>query len=260
MIVFDRKKTINRINYSSKPIFYLIRLKFVSEDPGWASSLMSATINIKISVLGDGGKALSSSDETLAIAANISPQHREAVFEVNRFFKFSFVPQSKEARQSSEWVVDIELKNLVFNPAERLELEYMDSSHIMRRVDDWEARVVSLIREVTRWTSKDKSIVVKLSRSERMHERQMKDFDIEMRELPTADILKNGKVIGSIKPFGLWIIGANGRIDLLTPNGSIILVDRSEQFQKPNWKLFSQKDRSKGVDFSKDVLFQILGL
>ena len=92
-----------------------------------------------------------------------------------------------------------------------------------------------------------------------MQEGLMKDFDIPKRDIATAGTLENNKVV-SVKPFGLWIIGSNGRIDLLTVNGNYIVADQSEKLTPPNWKLYSMTGRLHPVDFSKYKFLKILGL
>jgi hypothetical protein len=72
-----------------------------------------------------------------------------------------------------------------------------------------------------------------------MYEELMSQFGIPASEIDTADVHKGKHFILSIKPKGLWIIGANGRIDILTTKGSYMLVDTADEFSKPQWKLLN---------------------
>lgn len=91
-----------------------------------------------------------------------------------------------------------------------------------------------------------------------MHEELMEEFGLPPESIDTADIYKDGRLLASFKPKGLWIIGANGRIDLLTSKGSYILVDGAEQFQPPKWLIYSPEDKRNGKPFDKSSLLKIL--
>ena len=87
-----------------------------------------------------------------------------------------------------------------------------------------------------------------------MHEGLMKQFEIPMREIPTAGVFKDGILKIAIKPFGLWVLGANGRIDLLTGNGNFVLIDHADTFKIPEWKIYKENNRDKYEIFTKKLL------
>lgn len=57
---------------------------------------------------------------------------------------------------------------------------------------------------------------------------------------------------------GLWVIGANGRIDILTKSGAYILVDVGEKEGPSNWKVYAPKNRKKGVDFDNKFIAELI--
>jgi len=85
----------------------------------------------------------------------------------------------------------------------------------------------------------------------------MSEFNVRATNIETADIYKDNKIVLALKPKGLWMVGANGRIDLLSTKGNYMLVDFAEQFEPPYWKLFNG-DKKNGVEFTKQSFFQLL--
>ncbi len=134
----------------------------------------------------------------------------------------------------------------------------LSKEHLINHIEDWKKRILDLYSNIGEWVKDDRQYSVKTTRTVRMYEEYMQKFDIEPQNLPAADILKNGKLILSVKPFGLWVTGANGRLDILSEKGSLILSDTSDRFQKPQWRIFSPKNRGKGIVFTKDYLLGLL--
>jgi hypothetical protein len=90
-----------------------------------------------------------------------------------------------------------------------------------------------------------------------MDEELMRRYSIPSRQLPTLLINKADGIIKVI-PKGLWVIGANGRIDLFTSRGLFMLVDFAvEPFGRPLWKIYGPDHRT-GVDFTTDELFDLV--
>jgi len=129
---------------------------------------------------------------------------------------------------------------------------------LVNQIENWRKRLSDLYSIITEWLKDDKRYSVKTTDTVQIYEELMQKYKINPQNFPVADILKNGKLILSIKPFGLWVIGANGRIDIITGKGSQMLTDMSEQFQAPQWTVFSPKNRRKGLPFTKDYLLGIM--
>ncbi|MFN6380544.1 MAG: hypothetical protein ACK4WD_14785 [Flavobacteriales bacterium] len=132
----------------------------------------------------------------------------------------------------------------------------VNKQHVEKRVRDWKKRVASLYSEIKLWM-KDSEYSFKLGSKLTMYEELMSQFGVPATEIDTADIHKGKQFILTIKPKGLWIIGANGRIDILTTKGNYMLVDSSEQFSSPQWKLFNG-DKLNGVEFNKQTFLKLL--
>ncbi|MCH8317804.1 MAG: hypothetical protein IIA88_04805, partial [Bacteroidetes bacterium] len=207
MIKFNSNKYQETILYSSKPVINIIRINYLTNVKDWVNRLNAANLSVKISALGKDDKEIASIQEFLSFGAYITPYHKQPVLETNQTFKFSTDLMSQDHSNCNKWKVDIILNNINFDENETLTIEYMDSKYIERRVDDWERRVHDFIENLTKWSAKKNNIEVRASRKQKMHEGMMKDFGVLMREIESADVLKNGKIIFALKPFGLWIMG-----------------------------------------------------
>ena len=112
--------------------------------------------------------------------------------------------------------------------------ETIDSRYVNHRVEDWKHRLAKLFDLFTSQLS-DRSFSVSETSAVLMYEELMQKFFIRPVELQSMHVLKNGKTILMIKPKGLWIIGANGRVDLMTPIDSYFLIDIAEFGRESEW-------------------------
>jgi hypothetical protein len=105
---------------------------------------------------------------------------------------------------------------------------------VLKRVENWAERVRALYDQVVPWAA-NAGLKTDQSRKVLMSEELMQQFAVPDRELPVLDILKADQTVASFVPVGLWLIGANGRIDIVTLSGSYALIDRAKELSKPDW-------------------------
>jgi len=132
----------------------------------------------------------------------------------------------------------------------------VDKAHVEKRVKDWKKRISDLYAAVKDWT-RHTEYSLKTGGKLTIYEELMAQFNVHPAQVDTADIYKEERIILTIKPKGLWIIGANGIIDILSAKGSYIIVDIAEQFKTPKWKLFNG-DKRNGVDLTKQSFLNLL--
>lgn len=133
----------------------------------------------------------------------------------------------------------------------------VDKQHVEKRIDDWKKRVSDLYSTIEIWL-KSSNYYIKRGSKLKMYEELMSEFNVRPTEVDTADIYNlDNKIVLTIKPRGLWVLGANGRIDIISNKGNYTLVDFAEQFEPPHWKLFNS-DKKNGVSFTKQLFFQLL--
>lgn len=132
----------------------------------------------------------------------------------------------------------------------------IDKEHIERRVADWKKRINDLYSTMSNWIENTKYNIRPGSKIT-MYESLMEQFGIPPTQLDTIDILDRKIYVLSVKPKGLWIIGANGRIDLMSITNQYILVDLAEQFEEPKWIIY-YGDKKKRIDFNQQSFLKIL--
>jgi FtsZ-binding cell division protein ZapB len=107
--------------------------------------------------------------------------------------------------------------------------------------DDWIERLRALRSQMEAWLQTPDlahlSIVDQPPVS--MSEEPMRRFGVKQRMMPAFEIRAGNQRIMRFQPKGLWIIGANGRVDLITKAAAPILADLSEPLSRPsNWQLY----------------------
>jgi hypothetical protein len=132
----------------------------------------------------------------------------------------------------------------------------LSPAHIERRVDDWITRIRDLYAAIESWLPDGWS--AQRGRNVRMHEELMRRFGVAPRELPVLDLMKDGQRVASIEPRGLWIIGANGRLDLTRGTDRYVIVDEAENFAQPSWRIAPFSDRRQTQQFGREELISLL--
>jgi hypothetical protein len=113
--------------------------------------------------------------------------------------------------------------------------QQIDRDHIVRRVNDWVDRINALYQQIqeclpTGWTSE-------LEGKVQMQEELMQKFEVPAQDLPILQLLHEGRPSARVEPRGLWIIGANGRLDLFSGAKHHIIVDTAENLQPAEWQI-----------------------
>lgn len=127
---------------------------------------------------------------------------------------------------------------------------------VEERVQDWKKRLNALFDQIRNWAAAngwrvDDSGVVG------MHEELMQQFDVPATEQPTLR-LDGDRGFALFKPKGLWVIGANGRIDLYTSKGTFIIVDLAERGAAPRWTIFRASQRRDGDLFTPEMIASLV--
>jgi hypothetical protein len=132
----------------------------------------------------------------------------------------------------------------------------IDRDHITRRIDDWANRIDALYRQVTGWLPAgwmaDREGTIK------MREELMQKFGVPARDLPMLQLSYQGQSSARIEPRGLWIIGANGRLDFFTRSGQYVIIDTAENFESPDWRIAPLSDRRTLQPFNRETFTSAL--
>lgn len=120
------------------------------------------------------------------------------------------------------------------------------------RVQDWKNRLHDLFQEVHTWAVEN-GWQVDDSGTVGMHEELMQKFEVPATEQPILR-LDSDHGYALFKPKGLWVIGANGRIDLYTSKGTFIIVDLAEHGDAPRWTIFRATQKRDGDLFTPEMI------
>lgn len=105
-----------------------------------------------------------------------------------------------------------------------------------RRIEDWLKRLSKLFANVTSWAA-DAGWDVTDGPSIPMTE----EFALKLPggpfSQPSLKLTAPNNSIVWVRPKGLWIIGANGRIDLSTHEAAAMITDSAAPFERPRWRL-----------------------
>ena len=133
----------------------------------------------------------------------------------------------------------------------------IDRAYVERRLDDWRSRLDRLYGDIEAWLPADWSMAA--GGEVPIHEDLMLRFDVPPRMLPSRILRRFGRDAARMQPRGLWIVGANGRVDIVLPTAHWLLVDRAESFELPDWQvspIMARRDRRR---LTRDLVAQMLG-
>ena len=127
--------------------------------------------------------------------------------------------------------------------------------YVETRVEEWKNRLNNLFKEVKNWATKN-GWQINDSGTVIMDEELMQKYSLSSTTQPTLR-LDNEHGYALFKPKGLWVIGANGRIDLYTSKGTYIIVDLAKYEDKPKWTIFRATDKQDGDLFVPELIADI---
>lgn len=127
---------------------------------------------------------------------------------------------------------------------------------VQESVQDWKNRLSALFIEISDWAEKN-GWHVNDGGTVRMHEEPMQRLDVPATDQPTLR-LDHEQSYALFKPKGLWVIGANGRIDLYTSKGTFIIVDLAERGADPRWTIFRASQKRGGEHFKPEMVADLI--
>jgi len=135
----------------------------------------------------------------------------------------------------------------------------LTQSDIIARIDDWIARLNQLFAQVEEWRQRlsyetDGHCGEMLQRNEEL----MIKFDVPPRQVPVYTVIHKKKRL-SFVPKGLWVIGANGRVNITTNKNLYILVDLEGRDGHPSkWVLVTPNAKQVHRDFDLNTFIELL--
>ena len=93
-----------------------------------------------------------------------------------------------------------------------------------------------------------------------MSEDPMQKFAVPDRELVILDLSRGEAPVMSIVPAGLWVVGANGRIDIITHERSAILLDASRDIGTTRWVYIVRGERREARPWDETAFRDLIGV
>jgi len=138
--------------------------------------------------------------------------------------------------------------------------ERMTKRRVEERIRDWRRRLRGLFAQIEGWTRymRDRPSVSKGVTQQR-NEQMMREFGVAPRQLPTLTI---HCLQGSIEfaPSCLWIVGANGRVNVSVGDTPYTLFDMGGEDRQPSdWQLQNRDPDIVLEPFTREAFLRIAG-
>ena len=131
-------------------------------------------------------------------------------------------------------------------------------SHVEARVRDWIRRLNELYAQLDKWIPDEPGTTVRREHLLQAIEPLMSQFKVAPRQIPTYTVMA-GKGRLAFVPSALWVVGANGRVNVSTNSRQHMLVDLGGQAGKDsNWQLVLPDDRTSLKPFNREAFISLL--
>ncbi len=138
--------------------------------------------------------------------------------------------------------------------------EKITQEQVEARIADWVNRVGDLYQTIKEWVRPIEGLRVEEHQNVTMYEEPMQRFSLSPQPMSTLDLYDGDVLIARVKPIGIWVIGANGRVDLFLRQGAVQLVDESERLQAAKWIAHDREHFTDGQLLTRDYFLQTLGV
>lgn len=116
----------------------------------------------------------------------------------------------------------------------------IDRAHVQRRVVDWRERVAGLYDVLESWLPAGWSALRRFDVE--MDEPIMRSVGVPKERLPSL-VLRHGACSVRLEPRALWIMGANGRVDMVSSAGHAVIVDLADLYEPARWTIAPFRDQ-----------------
>lgn len=131
-------------------------------------------------------------------------------------------------------------------------------SHVEARLRDWIRRLNELYAQLDKWLPAELATGVQKEHLSQVIEPLMSQFKVAPHQMPTYTVLV-GKGRLAFVPSALWVVGANGRVNVSTNTRQHMLVDLGGQAGKDsNWQLVLPDDRKSLKPFNREAFLSLL--
>lgn len=130
---------------------------------------------------------------------------------------------------------------------------------VKKRIASWIQRLNGLFAQLEVWAQDHPDCEIKRGKITQINESLMQAYGLEPRLVPTLTFFVDKKYRVAFVPSALWVVGANGRVNVTTNFRQYILVDLALDEEDPKWVIVSPKEKNNQVDFNRDRFIELLG-
>jgi len=124
--------------------------------------------------------------------------------------------------------------------------------HVRRRIENWLDRLETLFSDIAAWAAAQGWTALP-QEPVPMREDLVERAGLLAPDQPSLLLRSPDGAELWVKPKGLWVIGANGRVDFYTPKGGLTLVDTADPFEPPRW-ILHRLGEGRGRPFTPDLI------
>ncbi len=255
-IQFNSTKLLDEKKTDEKPVINIVRASLNSNDSNWSPKLSPACLTLSTTCYDSNDQMVYSSSQALILGSYINLDQTQPVVEINHTEHFK-PTAGVDLSRKSYYITTISLDRIHLQANETLNVYIIDTDYIKNRINDWKSRIASLFADIQTWANNYQGYSSHAGRPTVMNEELMQTFEVPAQQINTLDIIHNGTTVLFIKPKGLWTIGANGRIDILSKKGSFMVIDSAQHFHPPLWRLYGSDTKASSV-FDQQTFSNIL--
>lgn len=139
----------------------------------------------------------------------------------------------------------------------KLQEETLDREYIKTRINNWKERLAKLYDNIENWAQELGELEVQKKNILQFKEELMYRFDVEPESIPTIAI-HYGIHRVSLVPMALWVLGANGRLNITTNKNQYILVDIGISDTDSRWVIVDTSKRGQRISLNKVTFLKLI--
>jgi hypothetical protein len=144
-------------------------------------------------------------------------------------------------------------------PERELEDEAVDAKRVKDRVTDWVKRLDKLYAQLDVWVQGVPDVRVERNSVQQVIEPLMERFAVPPRDVPTYTVFVDKKYRIAFVPSVVWIVGANGRVNITTNVRQHSLVDVGGENGAPSrWHLVGHDWDKPLIPFDHEAFLKLL--
>jgi hypothetical protein len=130
--------------------------------------------------------------------------------------------------------------------------------YIEYRIDNWEQRIKELFSKIADWARERPDVEFHQASQKQRNEYLMRESNIQPRDFPKLFFKKGDRRV-VFAPSALWVVGANGRIDVIANDNLYIIVDLEDDLEKERrWRITFPNDNLIRKEFNKEAFLEII--